>query len=58
MQFPHRYIARIIVEAETPLAVGSDNQQEDMDSPVAKDFNGLPYIPGTALAGWLRHHNE
>ena len=55
MQFPYRYIARIIVEAETPLAVGSATMLEDQDSPVAKDFNNLPYIPGTAIAGWLRH---
>ena len=54
MKFPYRYIARIIVEAKTPLAIGSDDVKEDQDSPVAKDFNGLPYIPGTAIAGWLR----
>jgi len=54
MKFPYRYIARIIVEAKTPLAIGSDDVKEDQDSPVTKDFNGLPYIPGTAIAGWLR----
>ncbi len=54
MKFPYRYIARIIVEAKTPLAIGSDDVKEDQDSPFAKDFNGLPYIPGTAIAGWLR----
>lgn len=54
MKFPYRSIARIIVEAKTPLAIGSDDVKEDQDSPVTKDFNGLPYIPGTAIAGWLR----
>ena len=58
MKFPYRYIARITLEATTPLAVGSDTFREDLDSPVAKDFNNLPYIPGTALAGWLRHKME
>ena len=47
----HRYFARIVIEAETPLAVGSDKLHYSQDSPVEKDFNGLPYIPGTALAG-------
>lgn len=55
MSFPIRYIAQIIVEAETPLAIGSDSLLFDQDAPVEKDCNGLPYIPGTALAGFLRH---
>ncbi len=54
MEFSHRYIAQIIVEAVTPLAIGSDLLEYDQDSPVDKDFNGLPYIPGTAIAGYLR----
>lgn len=47
----HRYFARFVIEAETPLAVGSDKLHFSQDSPVEKDFNGLPYIPGTAIAG-------
>ncbi len=54
IQFPIRYVAQIIVEAKTPLAVGSDSLYYDQDSPVEKDFNDLPYIPGTAIAGYLR----
>ncbi len=55
MNFPIRYIAQIIVEAETPLSIGSDSLLFDQDAPVEKDCNGLPYIPGTAIAGFLRH---
>ncbi|MCA0362488.1 MAG: RAMP superfamily CRISPR-associated protein [Bacteroidetes bacterium] len=47
----HRYFARFVIEAETPLAVGSDKLHYYQDAPIEKDFNGLPYIPGTALAG-------
>ncbi len=54
MNFPYRYVARIVVEAETPLAVGSDSLKYDLDKPVEKDFNDLPFIPGTAIAGYLR----
>lgn len=54
MNFPIRYIARIVLEAETPLSIGSDNVLFDQDSPVQKDWNGLPIIPGTAITGFLR----
>jgi len=54
MNFRHRYVAQIVVEALTPLAIGSDSLAYDQDSPVDKDFNGLPYIPGTAIAGYLK----
>lgn len=49
-----RYIARITIEAETPLSIGSDSVLFDQDAPVQRDWNGLPIIPGTALAGFLR----
>ncbi len=50
-----RYIARIILEADTPLFVGSGDSSLLKDALVQKDFNGLPMIPGTALTGVLRH---
>jgi CRISPR/Cas system CSM-associated protein Csm3 (group 7 of RAMP superfamily) len=55
MKYSYRYIARIVVEAERPLVVGGGNKELGTDRPVAKDANGLPYIPGTSLAGVLRH---
>ncbi len=54
----HRYMARIIVEAETPLAVGSGENNILTNQMVVTDINGLPYIPGTSLAGVLRHALE
>jgi CRISPR/Cas system CMR subunit Cmr4 (Cas7 group RAMP superfamily) len=51
----HRYIARFILEAETPLFVGSGQSSLLKDALVQKDCNGFPMINGTSLAGVLRH---
>lgn len=53
-----RKVVRLVVEAVTPLAVGSGEGNVMTDSVVAVDFRGLPYIPGTSLAGVLRHAVE
>ncbi len=55
IKYTHRYLARFVIEAETPLAVGSGERDVMTDRLVATDVNGLPYIPGTALAGVLRN---
>lgn len=49
-----RHIAHIIIEADTPLKVGSNASDFLQDSPVQKDFNALPMILGTSIAGVLR----
>ncbi len=49
-----RHIAHIIVEADTPLKVGSNSSDFLQDSPIQKDFNDLPMILGTSIAGVLR----
>lgn len=54
----YRYIARIKIEATTPLFVGSGATSLITDSLVMKDHYGLPMIPGTSLAGVLRHSLE
>lgn len=53
--YTHRYVAKFTIEAETPLSVGSGEKGLVTDRLVAKDANGLPYIPGTSLTGVLRH---
>lgn len=53
--YTHRLLGRFIIEAVTPLAVGSGQSDAFSDSLVARDVNGLPYIPGTSIAGVLRH---
>lgn len=53
--YTHRFLARFVIEAKTPLAVGSGEKDIITDALVATDVNGLPYIPGTAIAGVVRH---
>jgi CRISPR/Cas system CSM-associated protein Csm3 (group 7 of RAMP superfamily) len=52
---PHYYIARITLEAETPLSIASGGADGGFDVALVRDANGLPAIPGTSLAGVLRH---
>jgi len=52
----NRYIAHITIETDTPLKVGSNASDFLQDSPVQKDWNGLPMILGTSIAGVLRKH--
>lgn len=54
-KYTHRLVARIVLEATSPLAVGSGRKDMLTDSLVATDVNGLPCIPATAVAGVLRH---
>ena len=49
-----RYIANIVIEAVSPLKVGSSARDMLQDAPVQKDWNGLPMILGTSIAGVLR----
>lgn len=49
-----KYIAYITMEADTPLKVGSNESDFIQDSPIQKDWNGLPMILGTSIAGVLR----
>ena len=53
--YTHRFLAHFVIEAETPLAVGCGEKDIITDALVATDVNGLPYIPGTAIAGMVRH---
>lgn len=50
-----RYVAQITIECATPLAVGSGESSFVTDAQVTTDCNDMPYIPGTALAGVVRH---
>lgn len=54
-KYTHRVLYRIVLEAETPLAIGTGEKTFLSDSAVALDINGLPYIPATSIAGVIRH---
>lgn len=53
--YNYRTMLRFIVETTGPLAVGTGEKNVITDACVALDVNGLPYIPGTSIAGVLRH---
>lgn len=53
--YQYRHIARLTVEADSALAVGTGDSDVITDAPVARDVNGLPYIPATSIAGVVRH---
>jgi CRISPR/Cas system CSM-associated protein Csm3 (group 7 of RAMP superfamily) len=54
----NRFIAYITFEAKTALKIGSKNADFLQDSPIQKDWNGLPMILGTSLTGVLRKEFE
>ncbi len=49
-----KHTAHITIQANTPLKVGSNNSDFLQDAPIQKDWNGLPMILGTSIAGVLR----
>lgn len=53
--YDKRLLAHIVLEAETPLVISSGGKTALTDSAILKDINGYPYIPGTTIAGILRH---
>lgn len=49
------HLARVVVEADTPIAIGTGREDIVTDAPVVRDVNGLPYVPATSLTGVIRH---
>ena len=49
------YFASITIEAVSPLVLASGKSGNFFDVELVRDANGLPAIPGTTLAGILRH---
>ena len=52
--FTHRKVAQIVLEAVTPLKVASGESNTSIDAPVLKNWNNLPMVQGTSMAGVLR----
>ena len=52
--YNYRFVAQIVLEATTPLRTASGKSDFFIDAPVLKDWNGLPMILGTSIAGVLR----
>ena len=49
------FIARFTLEADTALSISTGNPDGVFDTALVRDANGLPALPGTSLAGVLRH---
>lgn len=48
-------LCRITIELDSPLALGAGQGSDPTGATFVVDANGLPAIPGTSLAGVLRH---
>lgn len=55
---PLRHVARVTIEFTTSFLIGSGEEGTFSDAAFAADANGLPAIPGSSLAGALRHAYE
>ncbi len=53
--YKYRYVAQITIEATTPIKTASGKSDIFIDAPVLKDWNDLPMILGSSIAGVLRH---
>jgi len=54
MSLNRRYVASVLIEADTPLRTGGNKESLLLDAPVLRDYNDLPMILGTSIAGALR----
>ena len=48
-------LTRIAIETVAPLAIYSGERETLGHNAIVRDWNGLPYIPATAIAGVWRH---
>lgn len=55
VRYNYRFLAKIVMEAATALSIGTGQKNMMTKALVTTDVNGLPYIPGTTLAGIIRH---
>ncbi len=55
VHFPCLNIARFVLETRSPLSISSGRSSMCFDTMIVRDANGLPGIPGTSLAGVLKH---
>lgn len=53
--YPLRFVARATIEFETPFIIGTGGDDLFFDDVFVADANGLPALPGSSLAGILRH---
>jgi CRISPR/Cas system CMR subunit Cmr4 (Cas7 group RAMP superfamily) len=49
------YVTKLLIETQSPMAINSGAREIGFDTQLARDASGLPYIPGTAIAGVWSH---
>lgn len=52
---PFINLTRLVIETISPMAIHSGGRELGFDNQLARDANGLPFIPATAIAGVWRH---
>ncbi len=55
MKYTYRYLAKIVLEADSPFNISTGRDNLETQSPAIRDINGLPYLPSSSIAGVLRH---
>lgn len=55
MKYTYRYLARIVLEADSPFNISTGRDNLETQSPAIRDINGLPYLPSSSITGVLRH---
>lgn len=48
------HLIRLVIETTSPMVISSGERETAFDNALARDANGLPYIPATAIAGVWR----
>lgn len=51
---PIAIVWRLVLEAATPLSIATGRGDGERDTVLAHDANGLPFIPGSSMAGAMR----
>ncbi|MGR5549950.1 RAMP superfamily CRISPR-associated protein [Vibrio sp. DNB22_12_1] len=52
------HVVKLVVETVSPMAISSGQRETNFDTALARDANGLPTIPATAIAGVWSHLTE
>jgi len=49
------FVTKLLLETQSPMAINSGAKEEGFDTQLARDANGLPYIPASTIAGVWGH---
>lgn len=55
---PYLYLARVQVEAITPISIQTGQSELNFDTALVRDANHLPALPATSIRGVLRHLSQ